>query len=192
MPRRKYPEELWERCKALYVSGVSVREIAKQCGIPYGTVAARCDREKWNYQRLGLAETKAAMIPPEQRPQEIARIVSEARLATLQLEARAALELAKKTLAAVQGHSIDLQTLEDLLMAQEYRLNVWPTPKPAEELEVKQRLILHYHHELTEEALKDPNTLILKHQKGPPSWDEDQKQDHPPPDEEQGPPPQAA
>jgi putative ATPase subunit gpP of terminase len=147
MPRRKYPAELWERCKALYVSGVSIRQIATQCGIPQGTVAARCDRQRWNDQRTGLIETKSQMIPPEQRADEIARVVSESRLATLQLEARAALELAKKTLAAVQGNSIDLETLEDIIMAQEYRLNIWPTPKPAAELEVKQHLVLHYGHE---------------------------------------------
>jgi hypothetical protein len=147
MPRRKYPVELWERCKALYVSGVSVRQIATQCGIPQGTVAARCDRQRWNDQRTGLIETKAQMIPPEQHADEIARVVSESRLATLQLEARAALELAKKTLAAVQGNRIDLETLEDILDAQEYRLNIWPTPKPAEESEVKQHLILHFGHE---------------------------------------------
>ncbi len=82
MPRRKYPAELWERCKALYVSGVSIRQIATQCGIPPGTVAARAVRENWNRQRLSLVETKARMIPPEQRADEIAKVVSEARLAT--------------------------------------------------------------------------------------------------------------
>ena len=147
MPRRKYPAELWERCKALFVSGVSVRQIATQCGIPHGTVAAHAHRENWNGQRSSLVETKAQMIPPERRADEIARVVSESRLATLQLEARAALELAKKTLAAVQGNSIDLETLEDIILAQEYRLNLWPTPKPAEESEVKQHLILHFGHE---------------------------------------------
>lgn len=87
------------------------------------------------------------MMPPEQRADEIAQVVSEARLATLQLEARAALELARKTLAVVQGTSIDLETLEDIILAQEYRLNIWPTPKPAEELEIRQHLVLKFDHE---------------------------------------------
>ena len=58
MPRRKYPQELFERCKVLFVSGVSVRQIATQCGIPPCTVAARAQRENWNGQRLGLIEPK--------------------------------------------------------------------------------------------------------------------------------------
>jgi len=103
MQRRKYPAEMWDRCKALFVSGVSIRQIATQCGVPAGTVSARAQRENWNGQRMGVIETKAAMIPPQQRADEIAKVVSEARLATLQLEARTALELAKKTLAAVHG-----------------------------------------------------------------------------------------
>jgi hypothetical protein len=79
-----------------------------------GTVGARAARENWSRQRRDFTRDKNAMISPEQRAEEIAKVVSEARLATLHLEARAALELAKKNLAAVQGNSIELQTLEDL------------------------------------------------------------------------------
>ena len=186
MPRRTYPVELWERCKALFVSGVSVRQIATQCGIPPGTVAARAQRENWNEQRLGVVQTKAQMIPPEQRADEIAKVVSEARLATLQLEARAALELAKKTLAAVQGNSVDLETLEDIILAQEYRLNLWPTPKPAEELEVKQHLTLYFAHEKLPDGVKPDFQLKLPDQLPRPArhvLPADGKQDHPPPAE---------
>jgi len=186
MPRRKYPAELWERCKALYVSGVSIRQIATQCGIPPGTVAARAVRENWNRQRLSLVETKARMIPPEQRADEIAKVVSEARLATLQLEARAALELAKKTLAAVQGNNIDLETLEDIILAQEYRLNLWPTPKPAEELEVKQHLTLYFAHEKLPDGREPDFQLKLPDQLPRPArhvLPPDGEQDHPPPAE---------
>jgi hypothetical protein len=191
MPRRKYPAELWERCKALFVSGVSVRQIATQCGIPHGTVAAHAHRENWNGQRSSLVETKAQMIPPEQRADEIARVVSESRLATLQLEARAALELAKKTLAAVQGNSIDLETLEDIILAQEYRLNLWQTPKPDEESEVKQHLILHFGHEPRPTdgtpyiELKLPDQLPRPARHVLPA---DGKQDHPPPASAEGDP----
>ena len=103
-------------------------------------------------------------IPSEQRADEIARVVSEARLATLQLEARAALELAKKTLAAVQGNGIDLETLEDIIMAQEYRLNIWPTPKPTEPPEVRQKLTLYFAHEMPADAAKDAIRLTVNHE----------------------------
>ena len=120
------------------------------------------------------------MIPADQRADEIAKVVSEARLATLQLEARAALELAKKTLAAVQGNNVDLETLEDILRAQEYRLNIWPTPKAAEQLEVKQTLRLYYEHERPPDAAKDPATLRLTLEPGTLPLDEDDPEQKPP------------
>ena len=66
-------------------------------------------------------------------------------------------------------------------MAQEYRLNLWPTPKPAEQLEVKQRVVLYY----ANERLPDDNPCF-KLRIGPlpepakPVLPPDGEQDHPP------------
>ena len=48
--RRKIPTEIWEQGKTAYASGIGLREIARNMGIPVGTVLARAQREGWTRQ----------------------------------------------------------------------------------------------------------------------------------------------
>ena len=43
----KYPLETWEQIKTAFASGIGLREIARNMGIPEGTVLARASRERW-------------------------------------------------------------------------------------------------------------------------------------------------
>jgi hypothetical protein len=45
--RSTIPAERWEQIKTAYASGLGLREIARNMGIPEGTVLARAKREGW-------------------------------------------------------------------------------------------------------------------------------------------------
>src|SRR5438046_5269151 len=45
--RNRDSSGLWEQIKTAYASGIGVREIARNMGIPAGTVLARANREGW-------------------------------------------------------------------------------------------------------------------------------------------------
>jgi len=51
--------------------------------------------------------------------------------------------------------------LEDLILAQEYRMNLWPTQKATDQLELKQHLILHFAHERPETDASQGLTLSI-------------------------------
>jgi len=48
--RRRVSLERWEQIKTAYASGIGLREIARNMGIPAGTVLARAKREGWSKQ----------------------------------------------------------------------------------------------------------------------------------------------
>src|SRR6266481_5114626 len=48
--RRTITNEIWEQIKTAYASGLGLREIARNTGIPEGTVLARAKREGWTQQ----------------------------------------------------------------------------------------------------------------------------------------------
>ena len=48
--RSKIPSERWEQIKTAYASGIGLREIARNMGIPEGTALARAKREGWTRQ----------------------------------------------------------------------------------------------------------------------------------------------
>ena len=48
--RRTITNEIWEQIKTAYASGLDLREIARNTGIPEGTVLARAKREGWTQQ----------------------------------------------------------------------------------------------------------------------------------------------
>ena len=48
--RRKITNELWEQIKTAVASGIGLREIARNMGIPEGTVLSRAKRESWTQQ----------------------------------------------------------------------------------------------------------------------------------------------
>jgi hypothetical protein len=45
--RRKVANETWEQIHTAYAGGIGLREIARNMGIPEGTVLARANREGW-------------------------------------------------------------------------------------------------------------------------------------------------
>ena len=45
--RRTITNQIWEQIKTPYASGLGLREIARNMGIPEGTVLARAKREGW-------------------------------------------------------------------------------------------------------------------------------------------------
>jgi hypothetical protein len=59
---------VWEQIKTAYASGVGLREIARNMGIPAGTVLARAKREGWTQQ---IAAAK--LIERPELAREIAR-----------------------------------------------------------------------------------------------------------------------
>jgi adenine/guanine phosphoribosyltransferase-like PRPP-binding protein len=47
---RRISKETWDQIKTAYASGIGLREIARQMGIPAGTILARAKREGWTQQ----------------------------------------------------------------------------------------------------------------------------------------------
>jgi hypothetical protein len=56
--RRQISEETWEQIKTAFASGIRLREIARNMGIPEGTVLARASREQWT-SRIEAAKSLA-------------------------------------------------------------------------------------------------------------------------------------
>lgn len=48
--RHKISDQTWEQVKVAYASGVGLREIGRNMGIPEGSVLARANREGWTQQ----------------------------------------------------------------------------------------------------------------------------------------------
>jgi hypothetical protein len=57
------PKETWTTIKALFVSGVSLRQISKQTGVSLGSLCARCSREQWSSARHDTETLKAQVVP---------------------------------------------------------------------------------------------------------------------------------
>ena len=65
--RSKIPSERWEQIKTAHASGIGLREIARNMGIPEGTVLARAKREGWtreiqNAKALAKREDSAPAV----------------------------------------------------------------------------------------------------------------------------------
>jgi uncharacterized protein YjcR len=48
---KRIPESTWAEIRTAYASGIGLREIARNLGIPAGTVLARAKREGWSLHR---------------------------------------------------------------------------------------------------------------------------------------------
>src|SRR5947208_16693169 len=48
--RRTIAKSTWAEIQTAYASGIRLREIARNMGIPHGTVLARANREGWSRQ----------------------------------------------------------------------------------------------------------------------------------------------
>jgi hypothetical protein len=65
--RSKIPSERWEQIKTAHASGIGLREIARNMGIPEGTVLAHAKREGWtreiqNAKALAKREDSAPAV----------------------------------------------------------------------------------------------------------------------------------
>ena len=60
--RRQISAGMWEDIKTAFASGIGLREIARNMGIPEGTVPAKASREHWT---LRLEAAKALAQPTE-------------------------------------------------------------------------------------------------------------------------------
>jgi uncharacterized protein YjcR len=58
--RSRVFSERWEQIKTAYASGIGLREIARNMGIPEGTVFARAKREGWT-QQVAAAKHAASL-----------------------------------------------------------------------------------------------------------------------------------
>jgi len=67
--RRTIPNSTWAEIRTAYASGIGLREIARNMGIPEGTVLARAKREGWTRQiesskALAKREDSALAVTP--------------------------------------------------------------------------------------------------------------------------------
>jgi hypothetical protein len=67
--RSRISSECWEQIKTAYASGIGLREIARNMGIPAGTILSRAKREGWtreieNAKALAKREESALAITP--------------------------------------------------------------------------------------------------------------------------------
>jgi hypothetical protein len=70
-PRRRISSERWEQIKTARASGIGLREIARNMGIPAGTRLARAKREGWTRQiKSAKALAKREETPPVVAPVE--------------------------------------------------------------------------------------------------------------------------
>jgi hypothetical protein len=62
--RRTITKSTWAEIRTAYASGIPLREIARNMGVPEGTVLARANREGWTRQ----IESTKALAKREERP----------------------------------------------------------------------------------------------------------------------------
>lgn len=58
---RRIPASQWSEMKTAYASGIGLRELARNMGVPEGTVLARAQREGWTRQ---IRDAKALVASP--------------------------------------------------------------------------------------------------------------------------------
>src|SRR5207248_11250479 len=62
--RRMLTNQIWEQIKIPYASGLGLREIARNMGIPEGTVLSRAKREGWTRE----IQSAKALVKREDAP----------------------------------------------------------------------------------------------------------------------------
>jgi hypothetical protein len=65
--RRTIPKSTWAEIRTAYASGIGLREIARNMGLPEGTVLARAKREGWTRQ----IESSKALAKREDAPHAV-------------------------------------------------------------------------------------------------------------------------
>ena len=72
--RRTIPAETWEQVRTAHASGIGLREIARNMGLPAGTVLVKAKREGWT-QAIATARANAAPAgPPAVTPADAAAV----------------------------------------------------------------------------------------------------------------------
>ena len=61
--KNRISREAWEQARTAHAAGIGLRELARQMGIPIGTMLSRASREHWT-QRIDEAK---ALARPETR-----------------------------------------------------------------------------------------------------------------------------
>ena len=69
---RKLPSSTWGELRTAHASGLGLRELARNAGIPAGTVLARAKREGWTRQ----IQQARAIVPAAQNPPAVADAVA--------------------------------------------------------------------------------------------------------------------
>ncbi len=78
---RKLPNSIWAELRTAHASGLGLRELARNAGIPAGTVLARAQREGWTRQ---IQQARAIVTAPQDSP-----TVSPAHAAAVSMQERA-------------------------------------------------------------------------------------------------------
>ena len=88
--RRKITNDIWEQVKTAFASGIGLREIARNTGIPPGAILSRAQREGWTQQiQSAKALVKREDTTPAVAPfQAVAATLSELGEATRTAAAR--------------------------------------------------------------------------------------------------------
>lgn len=98
---RKLPNSTWAELRTAHASGIGLREIARNMGIPAGTVLARAKRENWT----GRIREARAIVPAAQHRPAVA--VVDAVAVTMQQRGERHLErmagVVERTLPAVEA-----------------------------------------------------------------------------------------
>src|SRR5262245_3362125 len=121
--RSKIPPATWEQVKVAHASGVGLREIARNMGIPEGTVLARAKRHGWAKQ-IEVAKTKApAMQSNAITPAEAAASVLNSRKGKSRLNLSKYVADASQTAARSQGDLAIARHVKDVAAVHS---TLWP------------------------------------------------------------------
>src|SRR6266853_3535453 len=99
--RTRLPESTWSELRTAHASGLGLRELARNTGIPAGTLLARSKREGWTRQ---IQSARALACQPAQ---PLARTTTDAVAATMAERGQRHLErvagVVERTLPHVEG-----------------------------------------------------------------------------------------
>src|SRR5512132_1357858 len=115
---RRLQKQTWVELRRLFIAGWSLGKLAKRFGVPKGSIAARCAREKWARERIEgqTLHDNQITFSDDPRLAEIQALVRDCKLAALEAEARTAKALALKAAKVVE--TIEINDLEGITQAQ--------------------------------------------------------------------------
>ena len=114
---RRLQKQTWVELRRLFVSGWSHGKLAKRFGVPKGSIAARCAREKWARERIEgqTLHDNQITFSEDSRLAEIQTLVRDCKLAALEAEAKTAKALALKAAEAVE--TVEINSLDGIWTA---------------------------------------------------------------------------